>query len=327
MINKEVTLGIDLGGTNTKIGLVNKLGYCLSELSIPTGAKEPFSKFLDNIHHAVEKLKDELNHEVTIRSVGIGAPNGNYYTGLIEEAPNLHWGDRVPIVKEVGSRLSLPVTLTNDANAAALGELLFGVAQGMKNFIVITLGTGLGSGIVVNGELVYGHDGFAGELGHTTIFADEGRDLATGRKGSLEAYVSATGIKRTVFELLAKRIYPSELRDISFNNLEAKHITEAAKRGDKIALEAFDYTAKLLGFKLSDTIAHLSPEAIILFGGLAHAGDLLLVPTKKYMNHYCLNIFRNKVELLFSNLKGNNTAILGASALAWIELDKKNSPN
>lgn len=323
MINKDVTLGIDIGGTNTKLGLVNKLGYCLSELSIPTGADEPFENFLNKIVDSVEELKAAIDHEIEIKGVGIGAPNGNYYTGLIEEAPNLKWGDKVPVVKEMEARLQLPTTLTNDANAAALGEMQFGVAKGMKNFIVITLGTGLGSGIVVNGELVYGHDGFAGELGHTTVFPDQGRDLPTGQKGSLEAYVSATGIKRTIFELLAKRIYPSELRDMTYNQLEAKHITEAAKRGDKIALEAFDYTAKILGLKLADSIAHLSPEAIILFGGLANAGDLLLAPTKKYMNHYCLNIFRDKVKLMFSNLKGSNTAILGSSALAWTELEKK----
>ncbi len=324
MINKEVTLGIDIGGTNTKLGLVNKLGYCLSDLSIHTGSEKPFEHFLDTVVATVNKLKEAVDHEVVIKGVGIGAPNGNYYTGLIEEAPNLKWGDKVPIVKEMEARLGLPTTLTNDANAAALGEMQFGVAKGMKNFVVITLGTGLGSGIVVNGELVYGHDGFAGELGHTTVFPDKGRDLATGQKGSLEAYVSATGIKRTVFELLSKRIYPSELRDITFNQLEAKHITEAALRGDKIALEAFDYTAKILGLKLADTIAHLSPEAIILFGGLANAGDLIMEPTKKYMNHYCLNIFRNKVKLMFSNLKGSNTAILGSSALAWTEIEKKN---
>ncbi|UZR95728.1 ROK family protein [Chondrinema litorale] len=323
MINKDVTLGIDIGGTNTKLGLVNKQGFCLSELSIPTGADKPFDEFLKVVVDSVDKLKGNIDHQVNIKGVGIGAPNGNYYTGLIEEAPNLNWGDKVPVVKEIEARLGIPATLTNDANAAALGEMLFGVAQGMKNFVVITLGTGLGSGIVVNGELIYGHDGFAGELGHTTVFVDEGRDLPTGRKGSLEAYVSATGIKRTVFELLAKRIYPSELRDITYNQLEAKHITEAALRGDKIALEAFDYTAKILGLKLSDTIAHLSPEAIILFGGLANAGDLILEPTKKYMEQYCLNIFRGKVKLLFSNLKGSNTAILGSSALAWTEFERK----
>ncbi|WP_020528019.1 ROK family protein [Flexithrix dorotheae] len=322
MANKEVTLGIDIGGTNTKIGLVDKTGYCLSETSIETDSEKPFENFLDRVLASVEEITGNLNEGVDIKGVGIGAPNGNYYTGKIEEAPNLHWGEQVPIVEKMKERTNLPVTLTNDANAAALGEMKYGVAKGMKNFVVITLGTGLGSGVVVNGELVYGHDGFAGELGHTTVFIEGGRDLPTGRTGSLEAYVSATGIKRTIFELLAKRIYPSELRDIPYNKLEAKDITIAAQNGDKIALEAFEYTGKILGLKLSDTVAHLSPEAIILFGGLAKAGDLIVEPTKRYMEQYNLNIYRNKVKVLLSNLKGSNTAILGSSALAWTELEK-----
>ncbi|MDW7691910.1 ROK family protein [Flammeovirgaceae bacterium SG7u.111] len=321
MTSQEVALGIDIGGTNTKLGLVNSVGNCLSESSIPTDSHKPIEDFLDRIATEVEKLKATAGLDVDIFAVGMGAPNGNYYTGTIEKAPNLGWGEIVPMAKLIEGKLGLKTTLTNDANAAAIGEMMYGVAQGMKNFVVITLGTGLGSGIVVNGDLVYGHDGFAGEVGHTTVFWG-GRDLPTGRKGSLEAYASATGIRRTVFELLSKRLHPSPLRKMSFEELEAHHISEAALNGDPIALEAFEYTGKILGMKLSDVVAILSPEAIILFGGLAKAGDLITKPTKKYMEEYNLNIFQNKVKVLVSNLKGSNTAVLGASALAWKERDK-----
>jgi glucokinase len=323
MAIREVTLGIDIGGTNTKMGLVDRYGVCLCEKSFPTDSEHPFEDFINRVERTLGLLKDQAGEPVSVLGIGIGAPNANYYSGLIEQAPNLRWGDRVPIVEMTSSRLKLPVYLTNDANAAALGEMKYGVAKGMKNFVVITLGTGLGSGIVVNGELVLGHDGFAGEIGHTTVFMEGGREVPTGRTGSLEAYVSAPGIKRTVFELLAKRLAPSPLRSMSFEEMDAHHITEAALAGDAIAREAFEYTGQLLGLKLSDTIAHLSPEAIILFGGLANAGDVLFEPTKRYMEIYNLNIFKNKVKLLLSNLKGNNVAILGASALAWTELERR----
>jgi glucokinase len=210
----------------------------------------------------------------------------------------------------------MPCIITNDANAAAIGEMIFGAAKGMKNFVVITLGTGLGSGIVVNGELVYGADGFAGEIGHT-IVDPKGRECGCGRKGCLEAYSSASGIRRTVYELIANTNTPSELRSKSFNDLTAKDIADAANRGDKLATEAFDYTAKILGMKLADTVAHTSPEAIILFGGLALSGDLIVVPTKNFLEKYLLNIFKNKVQILTSSLPGGKSAILGASALIW----------
>lgn len=319
----EVTLGIDIGGTNTKLGLVDRNGTCLVEASMPTLSEKPVEDFCDRIAQQTEKFKAQLTQTIDLKGVGIGAPNGNYYKGTIEQAPNLGWGEFVPIANLVAQKMGVPTTLTNDANAAAVGEMKYGVAKGMKNFVVVTLGTGLGSGIVVNGELLYGHDGFAGELGHTSVFPWSGRDLPTGRKGSLEAYVSAPGLKRTVFELLSTRLEPSPLRQYTFENLDATIITKAAQEGDPIALEAYDYTAKILGFKLSDVVALFSPEAIILFGGLAHAGDLILQPTKKYLEEFNLNIFKNKVKVLFSNLKGNNTAVLGASALAWQELDKK----
>ncbi len=315
----SVTLGIDIGGTNTKLGLVNKEGKCIVSRSIPTHADEDLDIFLSELFSSIEEMAKPVADQVAIQAVGIGAPNANYYSGSIEEAPNISWGQHVPLVDIVKEKLGLPTVLTNDANAAAIGEQFFGVAKGMKNFIVITLGTGLGSGIVVNGELVYGHDGFAGELGHVTVIPG-GRDHTTGLKGTLETYVSATGIKRTIFELLALRIHPSTLRDVSFNQLTAKDITEAALNGDLIAKEAFEYTGKMLGVALANSVAHVSPEAIILFGGLANSGELLLNPTKKYFEENLLHIFRNKVKILLSDLKGDNTAVLGAGALAWSAL-------
>ncbi|MEN7548283.1 ROK family protein [Rapidithrix thailandica] len=322
MSKKEVTLGIDIGGTNTKLGLVDRQGASIITDSIKTYAQEPADHFVPRLAEACFALINKVSDQVEVLAVGVGVPNGNYYHGTVEDAPNLRWGKYVPLAQMIQDAINLPVALTNDANAAAIGEKKFGVAKDFDDFVVITLGTGLGSGIYVNGSLVYGHDGFAGELGHTTVFLD-GRDCPTARKGSLETYVSATGIKRTVFELLAKRIEPSVLRDYSYNMLEAKHITEAALDGDPIAIEAFDYTGRILGLKLSDAIAHTSPEAFILFGGLANAGDLILNPTKKYMEEYNLGIYKNKVKVLLSDLKGDNTAVLGASALAWDEYEKK----
>jgi glucokinase len=236
--------------------------------------------------------------------------------------PNLNWNEIVPLASIMEKHYGVPAALTNDANAAALGEMQFGVAKGMKNFLVVTLGTGLGSGFVVNGDIMYGADGFAGELGHVTV-NPEGRMCGCGKVGCLETYVSATGIRRTVYKLLADHTEDSEMRRISFDDLTGEMITEAALRGDKIAIEAFDYTSKLLGLKLADTVALTSPEAIILFGGLTRAGAHLLEPTYKYMEQYMMPIFKNKVKLLVSGLTGANTAVLGASALIWNELDKR----
>jgi glucokinase len=268
-----------------------------------------------------EELRKQLKIDYEIVGIGIGAPNANYYKKTIEYPPNLNWG-YVEVENYIRRYFLQPVALTNDANAAALGEMYYGVAKGMKDFIVITLGTGLGSGIVVNGNLVYGHDGFAGEIGHTVAVPD-GRQCGCGKRGCLETYASAPGIKRTCFELLAKYNYSSNLRKIIFEDLDAKMITEAALQGDKIALEAFDYTAKLLGMKLADAVAHTSPEAIILFGGLANAGDLLLIPTKKYMEENLFHVFRNKVKILKSELNEGKSAVLGAAALIWHEILKK----
>lgn len=315
----QVAIGIDIGGTNTVIGVVDKMGTVLAQISIPTETHPDYTIFLDALTAAVEKLLASLAGKVEVLGVGLGAPNGNYYNGTIEFAPNLDFKGVVPVVDYLKKKFDFPhIILTNDANAAAMGEMIYGGAKGMKDFIMITLGTGVGSGIVVNGEMVYGHDGFAGEIGHT-IFDPNGRDCGCGRKGCLETYTSAPGIKRTVFELLSTMIEPSELRDIGFNELSAKRIDQAARGGDAIALEAFEYTGEVLGLKLADAIAHTSPEAIFLFGGLANAGELIFEPTKRYMEESILNIYKDKVKILPSKLPASDAAVLGSSALVWKE--------
>jgi glucokinase len=317
-----VVIGIDIGGTNTKFGIVDKEGNCLEEGAMPTRAEQEIKQFLPRLYQSIDDLLKTITTPVEIKGIGIGVPNGNYYTGTVEDAANINWGKMVPLAYLVQEHYKLPTVLTNDANAAAIGEMLFGVAQGMKDFIIITLGTGLGSGLVANGQLIYGHDGFAGELGHVIVDPD-GRFHGNSNQGVLEAYVSATGIKRTAFEMMAKMIEPSPLRDVSFNQLDASMITDAALKGDPIAIACFEYTGRLLGMKLADAVAHLSPEAIVLFGGLTKAGKYLLEPTKKYMEAYLFPIYRNKVKLLVSGLEGKNAAVLGASALIWSELEKK----
>lgn len=320
---KEAVIGIDIGGTFTKYGIVDKEGNCLVESFTTTSTHHSFDDYLRDLHNAVEKSMLFLKGQVEIKAIGIGAPNGNYYTGSIENAVNLNWRGIIPVKEKIQKYYpEITVVLTNDANAAAIGEMVFGGAKNMKDFIVITLGTGLGSGIVVGGNLVYGHDGFAGELGHVNVILN-GRDCACGRKGCLETYASAPGIRRTVFWLLSERMTDSELRGICFNDLTAKMISEAAKRGDKIALEAFDYTGWILGSKLADTVAHTSPEAIFLLGGLANARELIINPTKKNMEENLLPIFCNKVSIQLSSLPDMNAGVLGAGALAWNELVRK----
>jgi glucokinase len=319
---RDISLGIDIGGTNTAFGFVDKFGCCILESSIPTCSAEPAPMLFGRLHQKVEKKYKTISDEYKLVGIGIGAPNANYFKGTVEQPPNLSWGI-VNILEILREYYDLPLAITNDANAAAIGEMQFGAAKGMRDFVVITLGTGLGSGIVVNGQLVYGADSFAGEIGHT-IVDPNGRECGCGRKGCLEAYASATGIKRTVYELIATSNTPSVLRDLSFNKLTAKDICDAAKSGDNLAMQAFDYTAKILGLKLADTVAHLSPEAIILFGGLALAGELILTPTKKYMEEFLLPIFRNKVKILPSALPGGNAAVLGAAALIWNEIELRN---
>jgi glucokinase len=319
---KEAVIGIDIGGTFTKMGIVDRQGNMYADGSIVSDKTPSIDDFILELFSAVEKMKASLKEDLTIIGIGIGAPNSNYYKGTIEDAANLKWKGVIPFTEKITKVFHLPSVLTNDANAAALGEMIFGGAKGMKNFIVITLGTGLGSGIVVNGDVVYGHDGFAGELGHT-IVKPNGRECGCGLKGCLETYVSAPGIKRTVFELFAELNAKSELRNYTFDQLNATMISKAAREGDPIALKAFEITGQILGAKLADAVAITSPEAIFFFGGLAKAGELLFEHVRKNLEPNLLFIFRNKVKLLPSGLTDKNTAVMGASALFWKEMDKK----
>jgi len=318
---QDLVLGIDVGGTNTKFGFVNRKGDVVGEGSCKTKGFPVFKNYLEHLVSDVKEVRRKIPPHNLV-GVGVGAPNGNYYRGTIEEAPNLAWKGTVHFTKELKTFFpGVPIVLTNDANAAAIGEMTFGGAKGMKDFIVFTLGTGLGSGIVANGEVIYGNDGFAGEIGHTLVNVF-GRTCGCGRKGCLETYVSATGIKRTVYKLLADYMCDSELRGVSFNDLSGYMITEAALKGDFIAQQAFEYTGRVLGMKLADTVAHFSPEAIFLFGGLVNAGDHLLKPAKFHMEDNMLRNFKGKVKLLVSGLQNKNAAVLGASSLAWKENDK-----
>jgi glucokinase len=319
---KDVVIGIDVGGTFTKFGIVDKAGKCLIDNYTSTDKYADFDEFLKNLRSEIDQSIKLIDEPIQIKGIGIGAPNGNYNRGTIENAPNLNWSGIVHFTDKLKVYYpDMPIVLTNDANAAAIGEMIYGGAKEMRDFIVITLGTGLGSGIVVNGNLVYGYDGFAGELGHVNV-KHRGRECGCGKLGCLEAYVSATGIKRTVFKLLAERIIGSDLRNYSFETLTSKMIYEAAKKGDEIALEAFELTGRTLGVKLADAVACTRPEAIFLLGGLAKAGNFLLEPTRKYMDENLFPIYRGKVKLVLSDLKEANAAVLGASALAWKELQK-----
>ncbi len=314
---KEVSVGIDIGGTNSVYGIVDVEGNILKQGTISTKDHPKVENFVKSIHKEIQTSISQLDKKIKVCGIGIGAPNGNFYNGTIESAPNLDWKGIVPL-KELFEQYDYEtVVVTNDANAAAIGEKMFGGARYINDFIMITLGTGLGSGIVVDGDLVYGHDGFAGEIGHTFVYLASGRKCGCGRKGCLETYVSATGIKRTAFELMASSIKKSELRDFSFNELTSTHIFEAAKNADPIATKAFEITGKILGLKLADAVAHTSPQAIFLFGGLAKANEFIFNPTRKHFEDNVLGIFRNKVKILPSELTENSGAILGAAALVW----------
>lgn len=321
-MKKEVALGIDIGGTNTAFGFIDREGNYLAEGNIATDKHEDINDYLKELHMEIENVLDTIRAEVNLVGIGIGAPCGNYLQGTIEHASNLRWPGVIPfcdLLKEYYP--SLPVCLTNDANAATIGEMVYGGAKGMKDFIMVTLGTGVGSGFVSNGQLIYGHDGFAGEFGHI-IVSPNGRQCGCGRNGCLETYVSATGVKRTAYKMMAKYNYPSELRAVPFNEMTSKTICEAALKGDMIAILTFKYTAKMLGEALANIVAITSPEAIFLMGGLTKAGDLLFGPTKEHMEMNMLKMFSNKVKLLPSQLT-KNVAIYGAAALIWNELDKK----
>lgn len=315
---KLFSIGIDVGGTTTKFGIVDATGNILEQDRIPTNQHEQVEDFITDLYAKLHPMIERAGGTKQCAGIGMGAPNANYYTGKIEYAPNLKWKGIIPMAEIMEKKFELPVRLTNDANAAAMGEMRYGCAKDMKHFITITLGTGVGSGIVVDGKIVLGHDGFAGELGHTIIRPGGRMHKGTGMQGSLEAYASATGVRETAIELLTQNPdQESLLRDFSINELTSETVYECAIKGDKIANYIFEFTGQILGESLANFIMFSSPEAIVLFGGLTKAGPLLINPTRKYMEANLLPIFQNKVKLLFSQLKEADAAILGASALIW----------
>ena len=316
-MSKPYVVGIDIGGTNTVFGIVDARGTIIASGSIKTNKFNEVEDYVNELHTELFRLLEQNNATDKIMGIGVGAPNGNYFNGTIEFAPNLPWRGVIPLAQMLTDPFGIPVSLTNDANAAAIGEMTYGAARGLKDFIMITLGTGVGSGIVVNGQLVYGHDGFAGELGHVIVRPNNGRLCGCGRTGCLEAYTSATGVARTAREFLEVRNDPSSLRQIPIQDITSKDVYDAAITGDKLALEIFDYTGKILGEAFANFIAFSSPKAIILFGGLAKAGDLILKPIKEAMDRNTLNIYKGKVKIMFSELKESDAAVLGASALGW----------
>lgn len=317
---KPYIIGLDLGGTNSVFGIVDARGEIKATTAIKTQGYDSVEDYVDACVAALQPIIEEVGGIGTIKAMGIGAPNGNYYTGTIEFAPNLSWAHDgvVPLAKLFSERLeNIPVGLTNDANAAALGEMTYGVARGMKNFIVLTLGTGVGSGIVINGQLVYGCDGFAGELGHVTMRREEGRSCGCGRTGCLEAYCSATGVARTAREMLEKTDEPSLLRELDPEKITSLDVSIAAGKGDKLAKEIYEFTGHMLGEACADFAAFSSPEAFIFFGGMTKAGDLIMDPIKRSYKEHALKIFRDKPQFLISGLDGSSAAVLGASAIGW----------
>lgn len=314
---KPYVVGIDIGGTNTVFGIVDARGVVIASSSIKTLKHADVNDYIEDLYQGVMHLLETHDAVGKVHGIGIGAPNANYYNGMIESAVNLPWPTPLPLAKMVSEKFGIPVAITNDANAAAIGEMTYGAARGMKNFIMITLGTGVGSGIVINGQLVYGHDGFAGELGHTIIKRNNGRLCGCGRTGCLEAYCSATGVARTAREFLELRPDASLLRNLPIEAITSKDVYDAAVNGDKLALEIFEYTGTILGEAFADFTVFSSPEAIILFGGLAKSGDLLMKPLREAMEKNMLSMFKGKVKVLLSELKEADAAVLGASALGW----------
>lgn len=319
---QQLAIGIDIGGTGTKFGIVDRNGNILFSSEMSSRNHSKVEGFIDELHGALYDMIETAGGSGRIKGIGVGAPNGNYYSGTVEYAPNLPWKGIIPFAKMLEEKFHLPVALTNDANAAAIGEMMYGAAKGMKDFIMITLGTGVGSGIVANGKLIYGHDGFAGELGHTIIIPNGRLHEGTGKYGSLESYASATGVRLTAIEMLEKTNEESLLRDVPHKKIDSKKVYEAAIQGDKLAKEIFDFTGQILGLALANFVMFSSPEAIILFGGLTKAGELILRPTRESMENNLLKVFQNKVKILVSHLKESDAAILGASALVW---EMKNS--
>ena len=316
---KPYVIGLDLGGTNSVFGIVDSRGEIKATTAIKTQGYDKVEDYVDACVTALEPIIEQVGGIDMIKAMGIGAPNGNYYNGTIEFAPNLSWGHDgiVPLAAMFKERLGIPVALTNDANAAAIGEMIYGVARGMKNFIVITLGTGVGSGIVINGQLVYGCDGFAGERGHVIVRRENGRPCGCGRKGCLETYCSATGVARTARELLATTTQPSLLRELDPEKITSLDVAIAAGKGDKLANEIYEFTGRLLGEACADFAAFSSPEAFIFFGGMTKAGDLIMKPIEKAYDENVLKIFKGKAKFLVSGLEGSSAAVLGASAVGW----------
>lgn len=315
--SKPYVIGIDMGGTNTVFGVVDARGVVLASNSIKTRKHAKIEDYISELYEETMRMVRTLDVEDKIYGIGVGAPNANYFTGVIEDGVNLPWPTPVPFAKMISDKFGIPVAITNDANAAAIGEMTYGVARGLKDFIMITLGTGVGSGIIINGQLVYGHDGFAGELGHVIVKRNNGRLCGCGRTGCLETYCSATGVARTAREFLELSDEPSLLREICVDEITSKDVYDAAMKGDKLANRIFEYTGTILGEAMADFAAFSSPEAFVLFGGLSKAGDLLLRPLRESMERNMLSIYKNKVKVLLSELKEADAAVLGASALGW----------
>ncbi len=316
-MSKPYVIGIDMGGTNTAFGIVDARGTVIASNSIKTRKHSDINDYIEELFVEVNRIIVANDAVDKIQGIGIGAPNANYFTGIIEEGVNLPWPTPIPLADLISEKFGIPAIITNDANAAAIGEMTYGVARGIKDFIMITLGTGVGSGIVINGQMVYGHDGFAGELGHVIMKRHNGRMCGCGRTGCLEAYCSATGVARTAREFLEIRQEPSALRNLQVDEITSKDVYDAAIAGDKMAKEIFEYTGTILGEALADFVAFSSPEAFVLFGGLAKSGDLIMKPVKEALDKNILGCYKGKVKLLLSELKESDAAVLGASALGW----------
>lgn len=319
-LNKPYVIGLDMGGTNSVFGIVDARGDIKATTTIKTQGYDNANDYVADAVKALQPVIEQVGGIGSIKAMGIGAPNANYYKGTIETAPNIAWAHEtvVPIAQMFSDQLGIPAAITNDANAAAVGEMMYGVARGMKNFIMITLGTGVGSGIVVNGQVVYGSDGFAGELGHVTMVRGaEGRICGCGRTGCLEAYCSATGVARTARELLATTDKPSLLRELNIDDITSRDVSVAAGKGDALAQEIYDFTGRMLGEACADFATFCSPEAFVFFGGMVKAGDLIMEPVKKAYDEHVMSVFRGKAQFLVSSLDGANAAVLGASAIGW----------
>lgn len=316
-MSKPYVIGIDMGGTNTVFGIVDARGTVIASSSIKTRKHNDINDYIDELYTETMRLLEANDAVDKIYGIGVGAPNANYFTGMIEDGVNLPWPTPIPFAKMLSDKFGIPVAITNDANAAAIGEMTYGAARGIRDFIMITLGTGVGSGIVVNGQLVYGHDGFAGELGHMIVKRNNGRLCGCGRTGCLETYCSATGVARTAREFLEIRNEPSLLRNIPAEDITSKDVYDAAAAGDPLAKEVFEYTGRILGEALADFTVFTSPAAFVIFGGLAKAGEMLFRPVRQNMEKNMLSIYKNKVKVLASELKEADAAILGASALGW----------